>query len=64
MVNTFDAHMLEKVQTLILSIAVSAVAIAVPRIAPDVQNVAIDAENLHSPQRKYRLADKGRRIVS
>lgn len=25
---------------------------------------AVDAENLHSPQRKYRLAAKGRRLVS
>ena len=25
---------------------------------------AVDAENLHSPQRKYRLVAKGRRLVS
>ena len=25
---------------------------------------AVDAENLHSPQRKYHLAAKGRRLVS
>ena len=25
---------------------------------------AVDTENLHSPQRKYRLAAKGRRLVS
>ena len=25
---------------------------------------AVDAENLHSPQRKYLLAAKGRRLVS
>ena len=25
---------------------------------------AVDTENLHSPQRKYRLVAKGRRLVS
>ena len=25
---------------------------------------AVDTENLHSPQRKYRLAAKGRRLIS
>ena len=27
-------------------------------------SAAVDTENLHSPQRKYRLVAKGRRLVS